>query len=67
MFGFSKIKKYFGGGTVYLLQGNCFPEPLTDEEERYYLGKMHEGDEEAKNILVEKNLRLVAHIVKKYP
>lgn len=67
MFNFFKIKKYFEGGNVYLLQGSSFPEPLTDSEERYYLREMHEGDEDAKNILIEHNLRLVAHIVKKYP
>ena len=67
MFNFFKIKKYFESGNVYLLQGSSFPEPLRDSEERYYLRKMHEGDEDAKNILIEHNLRLVAHIVKKYP
>jgi len=67
MFNFFKIKKYFESGNVYLLQGNSFPEPLSDSEERYFLMKMHEGDDEAKNILIEHNLRLVAHIVKKYP
>ena len=43
-----------------------FPKPLTAEEERYYLERYRNGDDEAKNILIEKNLRLVAHIVKKY-
>lgn len=43
-----------------------FPEPLTSEEEKIYLEKMQEGDEEARNILIERNLRLVAHVVKKY-
>lgn len=43
-----------------------FPKPLTSEEESYYLERYRNGDEEAKNILIEKNLRLVAHIVKKY-
>ena len=43
-----------------------FPKPLTSEEERYYVERYRNGDEEAKNILIEKNLRLVAHIVKKY-
>ena len=43
-----------------------FPEPLTASEERYYLQKYTEGDLEAKHILVERNLRLVAHVVKKY-
>ena len=43
-----------------------FPQPLTAAEERYYRHKYTEGDLEAKHILVERNLRLVAHIVKKY-
>ena len=43
-----------------------FPEPLTASEERYYLQKYTEGDLDAKHILIERNLRLVAHIVKKY-
>lgn len=43
-----------------------FPKPLSAEEEEKYLRQYKEGDLEAKNILVERNLRLVAHIVKKY-
>ena len=43
-----------------------FPKPLTAEEECCYLQKFREGDIQARNILVEHNLRLVAHIVKKY-
>ena len=43
-----------------------FPQPLTAAEERYYMQKYTEGDLEAKHILIERNLRLVAHIVKKY-
>jgi len=43
-----------------------FPKPLTASEERDYLQKYTEGDLNAKHILIEKNLRLVAHIVKKY-
>ena len=43
-----------------------FPQPLTAEEERYYLERYRGGDMAARNILIEKNLRLVAHIVKKY-
>lgn len=43
-----------------------FPPPLTAAEEQYYLQKYTEGDLEAKHILIEHNLRLVAHIVKKY-
>ncbi len=43
-----------------------FQKPLTVEEERYYLKKYQEGDPTAKDILIERNLRLVAHVVKKY-
>ncbi len=46
--------------------GNTFPKPLTSEEEKEYLKQYSEGSIEAKNILIERNLRLVAHIVKKY-
>ena len=53
---------------LYSLQLNTgsFPKPLTEEEERYYLHLAAEGDLEARNILIERNLRLVAHIMKKY-
>ncbi len=50
----------------YISSNNLFPEPLSAEEERECLQQMAEGDEEAKNILIERNLRLVAHICKKY-
>lgn len=50
----------------YVSSSTSFPQPLTAEEEAMYLKKYEEGDEEARNILVERNLRLVAHIVKKY-
>jgi RNA polymerase sporulation-specific sigma factor len=43
-----------------------FPEPLSQEEEKEYLEKYINGDEEARNVLIERNLRLVAHICKKY-
>ncbi|MEZ3502591.1 MAG: RNA polymerase sporulation sigma factor SigK [Lachnospiraceae bacterium] len=43
-----------------------FPKPLTAEEEKCYLSRLQEGDEKARQILIEYNLRLVAHIVKKY-
>ncbi len=46
--------------------GDSFPKPLTREEEKAYLDRWLNGDLEARNILVEHNLRLVAHIVKKY-
>lgn len=43
-----------------------FPKPLTADEEREYLKRYREGDPAAKDVLIERNLRLVAHIVKKY-
>ena len=43
-----------------------FPNPLTPSEEKYYIQKYTEGDLEAKHILIERNLRLVAHVIKKY-
>ena len=50
----------------YISNNNLFPEPLTAEEEKIYLERLANGDEEARNILIEKNLRLVAHVCKKY-
>ncbi|MBS4535359.1 sigma-70 family RNA polymerase sigma factor [Clostridium sp. D2Q-14] len=50
----------------YISNNNSFPQPLSKEEETRYLILHEQGDEEAKNILIERNLRLVAHIVKKY-
>lgn len=46
--------------------GNVFPKPLSQEEEEKYILAYENGDMSAKNILIERNLRLVAHIVKKY-
>lgn len=46
--------------------GGSFPRPLSAEDERHYLALAAEGDEEARAVLIERNLRLVAHIVKKY-
>ncbi len=51
---------------LYLSGGATFPKPLSAAEERYYLDLYSKGDQEARNILIERNLRLVAHIVKKY-
>ena len=48
------------------LSTGSFPKPLTEEEERRYLTLAAQGDMEARNVLVERNLRLVAHIMKKY-
>lgn len=50
----------------YISTNNLFPEPLTPEEESIYLEKYSHGDEESRNILIERNLRLVAHVCKKY-
>lgn len=52
--------------TGYVTNGNSFPKPLEEEEERYFLERLKDGDLQAKTTLVERNLRLVAHIVKKY-
>ena len=56
------------GSLFYSLQlhSGSFPKPLSAEEERHYLELSAQGDLEARNILVERNLRLVAHICKKY-
>lgn len=50
----------------YIKNCSSFPKPLTPEEEKEYLEKFKNGDEKAKEILIHHNLRLVAHIVKKY-
>ena len=50
----------------YISNNNLFPESLSAEEEKMYVEKMREGDQDAKNILIEHNLRLVAHVCKKY-
>lgn len=50
----------------FVNNGNVFLPPLSQEEEEEYLTRLSLGDEEAKRVLVERNLRLVAHIVKKY-
>jgi len=60
------FKKYLGTGSIWMLHSGSFPEPLTDTQEAYYLQEFKNGSEEARNILIERNLRLVAHIVKKY-
>lgn len=52
--------------SLRLSGGGSFPKPLTASEEREYLHRCASGDTEARNVLIERNLRLVAHIVKKY-
>jgi RNA polymerase sporulation-specific sigma factor len=51
---------------VSYVTNNTFPLPLSEKEEQVYLGRLKAGDEQAKNVLIERNLRLVAHIVKKF-
>lgn len=51
---------------AHISGNNSFPQPLSPEEEKYHLIRYSEGHEDSKNILIEHNLRLVAHIVKKY-
>lgn len=56
-------------GSLFLfgyLHNQVFPHPLTEEEEKEYFAKMGAGSEEARNRLIEHNLRLVAHVVRKY-
>ncbi len=49
-----------------MASGGSFPKPLNAQEERELLGRMNEGDMAARDKLIEHNLRLVAHIIKKY-
>lgn len=58
------LKKLMIFTTSYSI--NVFPEPLTEEEEKRYVFLSSNGDKEARNVLIERNLRLVAHIVKKF-
>ena len=51
---------------VSYIANNTFPQPLSEEEEAKYLRLLARGDEVARNVLTERNLRLVAHIVKKF-
>ena len=51
---------------VSYVANNSFPKPLSEDEENLYLGKMMSGDESARKVLIERNLRLVAHIIKKF-
>ncbi|RXY98438.1 RNA polymerase sporulation sigma factor SigK [Fictibacillus sp. S7] len=51
---------------VSYVKNNAFPQPLNENEEKEYLKRMAEGDQEARSKLIEHNLRLVAHIVKKF-
>ncbi|EHL73527.1 MULTISPECIES: RNA polymerase sporulation sigma factor SigK [Bacillus] len=69
MFGVFSAFSYFFKELLFLVsyvKNNAFPQPLSPNEEKIYLKRMAEGDEEARNLLIEHNLRLVAHIVKKF-
>ncbi|MEG9297197.1 RNA polymerase sporulation sigma factor SigK [Mangrovibacillus sp. Mu-81] len=60
---------YFFKELIFLVsyvKNNAFPQPLSAADERKYLRMMAEGDDHARNLLIEHNLRLVAHIVKKF-
>jgi RNA polymerase sporulation-specific sigma factor len=60
---------YFFKELIFLVsyvKNNAFPQPLSSADEKKYLRKMAEGDDHARNLLIEHNLRLVAHIVKKF-
>ena len=52
--------------SLRLDHSGSFPRPLSASEERMWLERLAQGDPEARNVLIERNLRLVAHIVKKY-
>ncbi len=52
--------------TGYIVGNNSFPVPLTSSEEKEYINRFKSGDLNAKNILIERNLRLVVHIAKKF-
>jgi RNA polymerase sporulation-specific sigma factor len=56
-------------GIIFLfgyLHNQVLPQPLGEEEEKNYLNELKNGSEEARNVLIERNLRLVAHVVRKY-
>jgi RNA polymerase sporulation-specific sigma factor len=64
----SAVLLLFANSLLFSLRlsgGGSFPKPLSAEEEREYLQRFAEGDMDARNVLIERNLRLVAHIVKK--
>jgi RNA polymerase sporulation-specific sigma factor len=51
---------------VSYVKNNAFPQPLAEDDEEKHLRRMQEGDQRSRNLLIEHNLRLVAHIVKKF-
>lgn len=67
---FSVIIKFLIENVAFILgyigSGNLFPEPLSAKEEEMYFRLYKNGDEDAKKVLIERNLRLVVHVAKKY-
>lgn len=63
---FSMLGQYLCFFILHVCSGNSFPKPLSEKQEREYLEQAANGNTEARNKLVEHNLRLVAHIIKKY-
>jgi len=62
----SLVEALFRGLTVltgFVTNSSTFPQPLNEEEEAKYLARLQAGDEDARGVLIERNLRLVAHIV----
>lgn len=68
MFGLSALTFALVNGMYFILRisSGSFPRPLSAKEEREYLDRFSKGDIDARNILIEHNLRLVAHVIKKY-
>jgi RNA polymerase sporulation-specific sigma factor len=64
--GFFEFLKIAVFGVGYIQGSNLFPEPLSSDEEKACLERLKKGDEDARNLLIERNLRLVAHVCKKY-
>lgn len=67
---FSALLSLLNAGCLFFIlhiqNGSGFPKPLSSKEEKHYLELMANGDKNARAILIERNLRLVSHIVKKY-
>ena len=63
---FSSLFDNFMFLILYISNGASFPKPLTPSEEQYYIETLAQGDKAARDILIERNLRLVAHVIKKY-
>lgn len=51
---------------VSYISSDSFPQPLSADEEKHYIQLLEQGDEDARKVLIERNLRLVAHVVKKF-